>query len=164
MIARRPHGRQGLTLLEVILAVAVLGGCVAVIGELVRIGTRHAEEAREISRAQLVCESKLEELAAGAAPLESVASAPLETDGRWLYSVSVSTLDRPELLEVRVTVQPSQTARRQPLSVSLVRWMIDPALMELIEEGEMPEDNGEDATDETTDQTGEAGPGGLDGT
>jgi type II secretion system protein I len=153
-----------LTLLEVILAVAILGGCVAVIGELVRIGTRHAEEARDITRAQLVCESKLEEIAAGAAPLESVASAPLETDIRWLYSVSVSALDRPELLEVRVTIQQNQPTRVQPLSVSLVRWMIDPTLIEMTEESEMLEDTGENATNEPTDQTSEVGPGGLDGT
>jgi prepilin-type N-terminal cleavage/methylation domain-containing protein len=61
----RRRRNAGLSLLEVILAIAILGGCIAVIGELVRLGARQAEEARELTTAQLLCESKLEEIAAG---------------------------------------------------------------------------------------------------
>jgi general secretion pathway protein I len=120
----RRHG--GLSLMEVILALAILGGSLAVLGELVRLGTRHAEEARELGTAQLLCESKLEEIAAAAAPCQST-SGPCETDDRWQFSVTTSTLDQSGLLEVRVTVEPAEPTRTPPLSFSLVRWMLDPS-------------------------------------
>ena len=84
------YGAAGLSLLEVILAVAILGGCMAVIGELVRLGVRHAEEARELTRAQLLCESKLEEIAAGVTAAESAAAVAFETDPEWTYTVETS--------------------------------------------------------------------------
>jgi type II secretory pathway pseudopilin PulG len=125
MRTRRVHA--GLSLLEVILAIAILGGSIAVIGELVRLGVRQAEEARELTTAQLLCESKIEEIAAGAATTDSVSNSPCETDPRWQYSVTVSQIDQ-TLLEVRVTVEQVESARLQPLSVSLVRWMVNPSL------------------------------------
>ena len=115
--------RSGLSLLEVILAVAILGGSLAAIGELVRIGSRHAEESRGLAAAQLLCESKMEEIAAGAAARETVSSTPCETKEGWQYSVTVTALDQAGLSEIRVTVE--QSDRPQPLSFTLVRWMMD---------------------------------------
>ncbi|MCH5374492.1 MAG: type II secretion system GspH family protein, partial [Planctomycetes bacterium] len=66
--------RRGLSLLEVILAVAILGLGLAIIGELIRNGTRQAEEVRFLTAAQLLCESKLEEVAAGVVPPASGSS------------------------------------------------------------------------------------------
>lgn len=122
----RKTTRRGLSLLEVILAIAILGGCVAVLGELIRIGSRQAEEARELTTAQLLCESKLNEIASGILPPEAVSGAICETNPNWSYSVEVSPLDATDLIAVAVTVQQTQTTRLQPLSFSLVRWMIDP--------------------------------------
>ena len=56
--------RKGLTLLEVLLALAILGGALAVIGELSRIAARNAEQARDLSTAQRLCENKMAEIAA----------------------------------------------------------------------------------------------------
>ena len=117
---------RGLSLLEVMLAIAILGGCLAVTGELVRMGVRHAEEARELSRAQLLCESKIEEIAAGVTPAESVATAPFETDPDWTYTVDVSSLDQ-QLTQVRVTVQAVESNRLQPIVFTLTRWILNPA-------------------------------------
>lgn len=124
-VGRSRHMR-GLSLLEVTLAIAILGGCIAVIGELVRLGTRQAEETRELTTAQLLCESKLEEIAAGAVAPETVSSAPFENDPRWTYTVDVSTLDVENLLQVTCTVQQVDGARVYPLSYMLTRWIIDP--------------------------------------
>ena len=128
MVMRRHIRRHnGLSLMEVILALAILGISLATLGQLVRIGMRHAEEARELGTAQLLCESKLEEIAAAAAPCQS-ASGICETDDRWQYTVTTSTLDQSSLLEVRVTVEQVEATRTPPLSFSLVRWMIDPSM------------------------------------
>ena len=119
--------RRGLSLLEVILAVAILGGCLAVTGELVRLGVRHAEEARELTRAQLLCESKMEEIAAGVAATESASTVPFETDPDWTYTVDVSQLDQQQLTLVRVTVQQLESDRLYPIAFTLSRWILNSA-------------------------------------
>ncbi|NLF73364.1 MAG: prepilin-type N-terminal cleavage/methylation domain-containing protein [Candidatus Anammoximicrobium sp.] len=119
--------RSGLSLLEVILAVAILGGCLAVTGELVRLGVRNAEEARELTRAQLLCEGKMEEIAAGVAAVESASMVPFETDPDWTYTVDVSPLDAQQLTLVRVTVQQLDSERSYPLTFTLSRWILNPA-------------------------------------
>jgi general secretion pathway protein I len=131
---RRSTVRAGLSLLEVILAIAILGGSVAVIGELVRLGARQAEEARELTIAQLLCESKLEEIAAGAIAPEAVGDVPFELDPRWSYSIEVGSLDNPDLLQVTVMAQQVDGSREIPLYYSLTRWILDPNLeLELAE-------------------------------
>jgi len=117
--------RRGLSLLEVILAVAILGGCLAVTGELVRMGVRHAEEARELTRAQLLCESKMEGIAARVTALESASMVPFETDPEWTYTVDVSPLDTQQLTLVRVTVQELESDRLYPITFTLSRWILD---------------------------------------
>lgn len=124
----RPRLARGLTLLEVILAIAILGGCLAVIGELARMGVRHAEEARELTMAQLLCEGKLEEVAAGATPAESASAVPFESEPDWTYTIEVGSLEEPGLIQVRVTVQPLVAERLHPNVFTLTRWMLDPSV------------------------------------
>ena len=114
-------------MLEVILAVAILGGCLAVTGELLRMGVRNAEEARETTRAQLLCESKLEEIAAGVTPTESAAMVAFENDPDWTYTIDVSPLDQQQLTLVRVTVQPLESNRLYPAVFTLSRWILNPS-------------------------------------
>ncbi len=125
---RRSAASAGLSLLEVILAIAILGGSIAVIGELVRLGARQAEEARELTIAQLLCESKLEEIAAGVIAPEAVGDVPFDLDPRWSYSIEVGSLDNPDLLQVTVMAQQVDGSREIPLYYSLTRWILDPNL------------------------------------
>ncbi len=125
---RRSAARAGLSLLEVILAIAILGGSIAVIGELIRLGARQAEEARELTIAQLLCESKLEEIAAGVIAPEPVGDVPFDLDPRWSYSIEVGSLDNPDLLQVTVMAQQVDGSREIPLYYSLTRWILDPNL------------------------------------
>jgi type II secretory pathway pseudopilin PulG len=125
-LGHRPW-RAGISLLEVILAIAILGGSLAVIGELVRLGARHAEEARDLAAAQVLCEAKLEEIAAGITAAQTASSVPCETDPRWQFSITAGSLDQAGLLEVRVTIEQVESDRAQPLSFTLVRWMLDPS-------------------------------------
>jgi len=130
--------------LEVILAIAILAGCIAAIGELVSLGTLQAEEARDLTTAQLLCESKMAEIAAGAVPAEGASSVPFENDPRWLYSVVINSLDDQSLLSVQVEVQQAEFLGDRPLTCSLTCWMIDPSLA-LMEE-ELTEPAMDDAT------------------
>ncbi len=145
--------RRGLSLLEVVLALTILGASLAVIAQLVRLGTNSAEEAREMAVAQLLCESKLEEIAAGAAPCQAVSGTPSETVEGWQYTVTTNSLDQTGLLEVRVTVEQTESSRTPPLSFTLVRWMIDPSL----QTGGGTSQSGTGGTTGTTSSTGTTG-------
>lgn len=128
----RAGGREGFSLLEIILALAILAGAIAVLGEVSRIGLENAGIARDLSHAQLLCESKLAEILAGYEPPETQQSVPFETavdssESDWLYSVEVTPMEEEGLLKVRVTVSKNLPAEKQPAEFSLVQWMVDPA-------------------------------------
>ena len=138
---RRLARDAGFSLLEVILALAILGGAIAVLGEAARLAMKNAEFTREINRAQLLCESKLAEIVAGITPAESSQGVAVksETDSSepaWLYSIETTSVDD-GLLAVRVTVTRDLPAEKHPVRFSLVRWMADP-------------EAGQSATPETT--------------
>lgn len=122
--------RLGLSLLEVILAIAILGGSLAVIGELVRLGTQHASEASQITTAQLMCESLLAEIASGARPFQSqqqVPLDPLDPEQAWVYSLDIQPVDGGELLAVSAAVHQNPQRYPKPAGFALVRWMRDPS-------------------------------------
>ena len=128
-----PGPRQGFTLLELILALAVLCGAVAVLGEACRSGMRYAQRARDMSQAQLLCESKLAEIAAGLTPAEPQDAVPFETaedgaESEWLYSIEVAPLDEEGLIQVRVVVTKDVPAQKRPVEFPLLRWMVDPSI------------------------------------
>jgi type II secretion system protein I len=123
--------RRCFSLLEVILALTILAGAAAVLGEVARSALRNAQAVRDSSRAQLLCETKMAEICAALAPLDSRDAAPLEsTDDQeqpeWLYSVKVDSIDQEGMVSVRVTVTHNQSPHGRPLEVSLVRWILDP--------------------------------------
>ena len=128
--------RAGFSLLEVILALAILAGSLAVIGEASRHALRNAEMARDMARAQLLCETKLAEIVTGViaaepienAPFDATTSASLDPDEpAWLYSIETEQTAEEGLIVVRVSVTRDLPPERHPVRVSLVRWMADPS-------------------------------------
>jgi general secretion pathway protein I len=135
----RRGNRGAYSLLEVILALAILVGALAVLGELVRIGTRSAAAARDLSVAQLLCESKLAEISAAEAlpgptsrPASFGADYP-QADG-WVYTVAIKGLPQSGLHRVTVTVSQDLPAAERPLEFALVRWIRDPAYVEQLQQ------------------------------
>jgi type II secretory pathway pseudopilin PulG len=137
------HRRAGLSLLEIILSIVILGGSIVVLGEMARSGLRSAQSARLLSQAQLLCETKMAELEAGILELEPVAEVPIDdvpdtnvvnpnTPGtvRWLYSIEIETLDDEGLLRVAVVVSQNLPPEQEPLACRLVRWRIDEEVVE----------------------------------
>ena len=125
--------RGGFSLLEVILALAILTGAIAVLGELARLGLDNARLARDVSLAQLLCESKLTEITAGIITPDPISKAPFDTvidstEPAWVYSIDLAPVDEQGLVAVRVTVGQDLPAERRPAEVSLVRWIIDPGV------------------------------------
>jgi general secretion pathway protein I len=126
--------RRAFSLVEVILALAILCGAVAAIGELVRSGLKSTRDARDITYAELLCESMMAELSAKVYAPEPVDGAvcpnamdPLQPDqAKWLYSLEVSTAMEEGLLEVRLRVYADLPNERYPPECTIVRWMPDP--------------------------------------
>ena len=118
-------------MLEVVLALAILGGAIAVLGEVARMALKNAEYAREMVIAQTLCESKLSEICSGLASADPVQNATIEQTGDssesvWRYSVETTSLSEDELLLLRVTVTRDAPADKNPVQFSLQRWIPNP--------------------------------------
>ena len=133
---------KGFTLLEVMLALAILVGVLAVLGEFGRMGLRSAKTSRDLTRAELLCESIMSEVIVGILTPDPVQGMPVmdpvsgssvsdtQTDdvAPWVYSIDSETIDQDGLLAVTVTVMQDLPSTQRPVSFSLVRWMPDPML------------------------------------
>ncbi len=122
----RRSRRRGFSLLEVLLATAILIGSSVVLMELASIGMRHAASARDMSQAQRLCQSKLNEIIVGVAPAETVRPIPSEEDPRWTYWVNVQPTERAGLVKLEVGVAQELASRKQLNRFTLVRWIRDP--------------------------------------
>ncbi|MGI9472217.1 MAG: prepilin-type N-terminal cleavage/methylation domain-containing protein [Rubripirellula sp.] len=129
--------RSGFSLLEILLALAILGGSLAVLSRIVDTGISASREARDLVVARMLCQSKLSELlldsTAGISPL-SVPMSPVQSfDSQsttpFYYSVDVQPGQMDGILVIRVTVEALDPSGGQTLArYSLTRWMIDPAI------------------------------------
>jgi type II secretion system protein I len=127
--------KAGFSLLEVILALAILAGSIAVLGESSRLALKNAVVARDLAHAQLLCESKMAEVTLGITPAEAVSNTPFDAtmtaslsanEPGWLYSIDTQTSDEQGLIVVRVTVTRNLPVEKHPVTFSLVRWLPDP--------------------------------------
>ena len=128
---RKGFRRPGFSLLEVILALAILVGILAVLNELVALGVRNARVARAMTQVQLLCESKLAEINAGITAAEPVTDATF-TAGRggreseWVYSIDLEPTNQEGLTAICITFRQDLPERSRPVEFSLVRWIYDP--------------------------------------
>jgi general secretion pathway protein I len=138
MKLRSSGNRSGFSLLEILLALAILGGSLALLSRIAETGTSAAREARDLSVARILCQSKLSELlldsmATGTSP-QSVSPGPAasfdsESTTPFNYSIDVQPAPLDGLLMILVTVEALDPNGGPPLaSYSLMRWMVDPAL------------------------------------
>ena len=123
------HRRSGFSLLEVILATSILLACLVVLGELAVLGRGHADDAEELTTAQLICRTKLNEILAGVVPAHSADNQQVEEAPGWFYSVEVEPLGRYGLVSLRVAVSrdmdslESSAAEQAGEAFTLTRWM-----------------------------------------
>ncbi|MFO7905954.1 MAG: type II secretion system protein [Planctomycetota bacterium] len=126
--------RRAMTLMEVILSIAILGGSLAVLGELVRVGTRSCRRAETLTSAQLLADSLATEMCADGTMTPESTEGVVERFGgaSWTYAVDVQPANQEDLLVITVTVTEDVASSAEPISYSLTRWLIDPGVeMEL---------------------------------
>jgi prepilin-type N-terminal cleavage/methylation domain-containing protein len=135
-------GRTGFSLIEVVLALAILGGAMAVLGEAVRHSMENARVARDLTDAQLYCESKMAELQAGFLSTDSVTDMPIEpmtdstlestsesTDTGWSYSIQSEPLGEEGLLLVYVSVYQNPDTVKKPVTFTMTRIILDESML-----------------------------------
>jgi len=124
---------RGLTLLEVLLALAIFGGALVAIGELMRIGSRNAEMARDLTTAQIISETIMSEIGIGLLPPQTMTQTAVDDvqyQHAWVFSIAVEQVDQEGLIAVWVTVEQRPELSARPARFTLVRWMIDPMTLE----------------------------------
>jgi prepilin-type N-terminal cleavage/methylation domain-containing protein len=124
-----PKHRQAFTLLEVILALAILAGSVAVLGEIMAIAGRHARETQAETRAQLFAAAVMDEMLAGVTEVAPVSRQQLETTDTvpWVYSVTVNTTTITGLSTIDVLIEQDLEPQFNPVKFRLVRFYAEPA-------------------------------------
>jgi type II secretory pathway pseudopilin PulG len=140
-----PFNNAGMTLLEVILSLALLGGFVPVIGEIARASFQNARIARDLIQAELLAESILAKIQIGYIEMTPVFNVPVGSDRMdiimdthavfegststvlWLYSIEVNEVPAAFggdfLVEIAVTVQQNVSAGQRPIACRLVRLL-----------------------------------------
>jgi general secretion pathway protein I len=124
--------RAGLSLLEVMLALSILGVSTAILSQILQIGTDNGLRARRITQAQMLCESKMNEVVLGSVSTQSTTWTPITigvANAEWFFQVETIAAEQPSLIGVVVSVSdsPSISENRPPLA-RLVQWIIDPSL------------------------------------
>ena len=124
------RARPGFSLLEVILASAVLLASSVILCQLLGIGREHAFRSEATTQAQILCQRTMNELLAGIVPFEPVADQEFPGDPEWSYSLDIEPLEGRKLLRVSITVteqtdsEPTTTQpESRPRSFRLVRWL-----------------------------------------
>jgi type II secretion system protein I len=119
---------RGFSLLEIILALAILAGALAALGEVMRLADQNAALARDETQAEVLANSVMAELLCGARPMSAVNNAAFEiaAEPPWTYSVAIDATEYQELVAVRVNVAQQLPPELQPAQCTLVRWVLNP--------------------------------------
>lgn len=129
--ARR--SRPGVTLLEIILAIAILGASLAALSTVVMTGADAAAEARDLAVAQMLCQQQLAQvlLNTNVSPIPFSDAAIEPPDPSMVAAATLDVQPAPlnGMLWLRMTVTiAAADGSSRPTEFSLSRWMIDPAL------------------------------------
>lgn len=121
--------QRGLTLFELLLALAIFLTALAALSQLIASGTRAAAQSRLQTEAIFRCESKLGELVAGAIPIESSSKASFDDDKSWSWTLDVEDTDLSGLQFVEVRVSHTGKSALGNTSFSLRHYVRDPRLL-----------------------------------
>jgi prepilin-type N-terminal cleavage/methylation domain-containing protein len=154
------RGRRGLTLIEVLLALAIMLLSLGALAQLVGIGADNALSARMATRGNRLAQAKMAEVEAGVVSVQSGGQGTFDDDPNWSWTVEPQQAGPPNLYQVTVTV--SRTVNGKSFEVTLSQMVIDPAMMGSAAQAEQPSDTdiqgAQTATTTTTGGTGGTSP------
>ena len=128
----RTSSRLGMSLLEVVLALAILAMSAAILAQITRTATDNGLIAHRLATAQILAESKMAEVVTGAIPLQGAVGWMPITDtvprGTWYFQLQTESAARKDMVGIRLSVTDQAGADENKEVFYIVRWMIDPAL------------------------------------
>ncbi|MFM8274141.1 MAG: hypothetical protein ACKODX_17680 [Gemmata sp.] len=146
-MTRRPAPRPGLSLIEVLLALAILILALVAINSLVDLGSQQGAHARAATRGTRLAQAKMAEVEAGVVSLTSSTDGEFDGDDvGWRYSVTPESSGPPNLYTV--TVRVSRDVKGKPHEIVLVQMVFDPTKTGSAAQAERPAPP--DPTDSTT--------------
>jgi general secretion pathway protein I len=119
--------RRGMSLLEVLVALAIFLSALIVLGRLVILGGERARDVQGLAQATQLCQSKMAEVVAGVVPLNSQSGTPFDEDPAWTWSLDCSQGDIANLWDVTVTVT-RQRADGSKIESTLTQKVLDPSM------------------------------------
>ena len=128
--------RSGLTLIEVLLALAILLLSLAAIGQLVDVGGDRGVEAQFHVRGTRLAQAKLAECEAGVIDVTGGGSGSFDDEPNWTWTVDSAPETATNLYRVTVTV--SRDYRGRPFQITLAQLMYDPAMTGSAAQAERP--------------------------
>ena len=96
--------RSGFSLLEVIIATAILAASAVMLMSMFSMGERHTKRADERVIAQMLCQSKLDELLADPSQILPVKADAIPQYPGWVSSVDVQPTSLEKFVQLRVSV------------------------------------------------------------
>jgi type II secretory pathway pseudopilin PulG len=128
----RLQARDGISLLEVVLALAILAMSTAILAQIARTATDNGLLAHRLATAQILAESKMAEVVTGAIALQGATGwTPINDtvpSGVWYYQIQQEQMTRKDMIGVRLAITDQIGMDEGKELFYLVRWMIDPAL------------------------------------
>jgi type II secretion system protein I len=121
----RSSRRRGINLLEVLVALGIFLGSLAVLSQLVSMGADRAAQVRLQSRGAQLCQSKLNEVVSGVQQLSSD-SGSFDEAPEWNWTLDCEQGDVPNLWNVTVTVK-RDIGEGTPVEFALNQMVLDPS-------------------------------------
>lgn len=123
--------RNGLTVFEVLLSVAIFLGAMIALGQLISSGRAASQRGELQTEAVFRCETIVGQIASGVMPLDTaLAGGGFEDDleQRWTYAVLPIEATEADLIGYEVTVQHVNNVGQINYSFSMQRYMRDPQI------------------------------------
>lgn len=119
---------KGFSLLEVIIATAILVGSSMSLLQLLSVGQQHLIRAEHRAQAQSICQTIVDEYHAGVSEVKRIDREPVPDAPDWIYSVELQPTPITNLMKVRVRVwraneSRSKTSSNDQPAFEMVRWM-----------------------------------------
>jgi general secretion pathway protein I len=120
--------RRGITLFEVMLALAIFLGAFAAISQVIDLGRQASVAGQLENEAVLRAQTKLAEVIAGVEPMSALQGQAFEDDPNWTWGLEMGDGPHVDLLGLTVTVEHVRPNGSIDASYMLTRMVRDPQL------------------------------------
>ena len=128
--------RSGFSLLEMLLALAILGGSLAILSQVAATGVIAAREARELGWLKILCQAQMSELllnaTLGQTPISvfDMEAEPFDSlsTTSFVYSIEIQPAPLDGMLVVRISATATDSNGAVIARYTLDRWLVDPDL------------------------------------